>query len=92
MIYFVFGSCGIAFPSERGSAPAKFTLRFVSRITASPCPTVNEKGSNPISVIAMTLVQASLGLKNCQGLMQQFDRVNYKPDQSEKHSAPALGR
>src|SRR5581483_12472104 len=36
----VTGLCGIASPSQRGSEPAKFTLRLVSRTTASPCPTL----------------------------------------------------
>ena len=46
VVHFIVGSCGIASPSERGSAPAKFTFRFVSLTTASPCPTVKENGSN----------------------------------------------
>jgi Type I phosphodiesterase / nucleotide pyrophosphatase len=46
LVHFVAGSCGIASPSERGSAPAKFTLRFVSLTTASPWPTVKENGSS----------------------------------------------
>lgn len=38
VVHFIVGSCGIASPSERGSAPAKFTFRFVSLTTASTLP------------------------------------------------------
>ena len=34
--YRVFGSWGMAAPSERGSPAAKFTLRLLSRTTAAP--------------------------------------------------------
>lgn len=46
--YFRSGSCGIAAPSDRGSPAAKFTLRLLSRATAAPWPTENDKGSRSL--------------------------------------------